>query len=34
LKDAGEIRFPVSEARSVNLKGIPEPLEVHAIDWR
>jgi class 3 adenylate cyclase len=26
--------YPISEARSVNLKGIAEPVEVVAIDWR
>jgi class 3 adenylate cyclase len=46
LADGGEIlvsaptvsgmppRFPVSEARRVQLKGISEPVDVVAIDWR
>jgi class 3 adenylate cyclase len=34
LREAGVIRFPVSEPRSVTLKGISEPVEVHTIDWR
>jgi class 3 adenylate cyclase len=27
-------RFPCSEARSVTLKGISEPMDVVAVDWR
>lgn len=34
LEGATTIRFPVSEARSVTLKGITEPLEVQTVDWR
>ena len=45
LADAGEIvvtadtvgdavRFPISEPRSVALKGIEEPVEIVSIDWR
>ncbi|MGH8912375.1 MAG: adenylate/guanylate cyclase domain-containing protein, partial [Acidimicrobiia bacterium] len=34
LKAAGMIPFPTSEARDVQLKGIPEPVEVHTVDWR
>jgi class 3 adenylate cyclase len=34
LKEAGAIRFPVSEPRSVSLKGIIEPIKVQSIDWR
>jgi class 3 adenylate cyclase len=32
--EAGAIRFPVSEPRSVTLKGIDEPVDVHTIDWQ
>jgi class 3 adenylate cyclase len=28
------IRFPVSEPRSVELKGVAEPVEIISIDWR
>jgi class 3 adenylate cyclase/Flp pilus assembly protein TadD len=31
---AGSARFPVSEPRSVTLKGVSEPVEVVSIDWR
>ena len=34
LKAAGAIRFPVSDPRSVTLKGISEPVDVHTIDWQ
>ena len=34
LKEAGAIRFPVSESRSVTLKGIEGPVDVHTIDWQ
>lgn len=34
LKEAGAIRFPVSEPRSVTLKGIEGPVDVHTIDWQ
>ena len=34
LEQAGVIRFPVSEPRTVTLKGISQPVEVHTIDWR
>jgi class 3 adenylate cyclase len=34
LKAAGAIRFPVSDSRSVTLKGIGEPVDVHTIDWQ
>ncbi len=30
----GPIRFPVSEPRSAELKGVPEPVDVVSIDWR
>jgi class 3 adenylate cyclase len=31
---AGAIPYPLSESRTVSLKGIAEPLEVHTLDWR
>jgi class 3 adenylate cyclase len=31
---AGPIRFNLSEPRAVVLKGVREPMEVHAVDWR
>jgi len=31
---AGAGRFPLSETRAVNLKGISEPMEVVAVEWR
>jgi class 3 adenylate cyclase len=31
---AGPIRFGLAEARSVTLKGVREPMEVRAVDWR
>lgn len=34
LQPGGETRFTVSEPRAVTLKGVGEPVEVHAIDWR
>ncbi len=34
LKDAGSTRFRLSEPRSLKLKGVREPVEVQAIDWR
>jgi class 3 adenylate cyclase len=34
LDGAGQIRFAVSEPRVLTLKGIGEPVEVRAIDWR
>ena len=34
LEAAGEVRFPVSEARSVELKGIEEAVELHTVEWR
>jgi class 3 adenylate cyclase len=33
LDECGE-RFTVSEARTVALKGISQPVEVVSIDWR
>ncbi len=34
LDAAGAIRFGLSEPRSVTLKGVSEPLEVRAVEWR
>jgi class 3 adenylate cyclase len=34
LEDAAGIRYPVSEARTVELKGIAEPVQVAMVDWR
>jgi len=34
LEAAGELRFTVSEPRTVELKGIKEPIEVYLVDWR
>ncbi len=34
LAAIGEISVPVSDARTVSLKGIPDPVEIHTVDWR
>jgi len=34
LSGAGRIRFGVSEPRVMKLKGVREPVEVHAVEWR
>jgi class 3 adenylate cyclase len=34
LERAGQSRFKVSEPRALTLKGVREPVEVRAIDWR
>jgi class 3 adenylate cyclase len=34
LDSAGSTRFRLSEPRSLKLKGVREPVEVQAIDWR
>ena len=34
LELAGQTRFTVSEPRALTLKGVREPVEVRAIDWR
>jgi class 3 adenylate cyclase len=34
LEQAGRTRFKVSEPRALTLKGVREPVEVRAIDWR
>lgn len=32
--EAGELRYQVSEPRTVELKGIKDPVQVHTVDWR
>jgi class 3 adenylate cyclase len=34
VESLGPIRFPVAEPRSLNLKGIKEPVQVRTLDWR
>ena len=34
VEGAGSIRFGLSEPRSLTLKGVREPVEVQAIEWR
>jgi class 3 adenylate cyclase len=34
LESAGRTRFKVSEPRMLTLKGVREPVEVRAIEWR
>jgi class 3 adenylate cyclase len=34
LQQAGKSRFKVSEPRSLTLKGVREPVDVRAVDWR
>ena len=34
LEQAGPTRFKASEPRALTLKGVREPVEVRAIDWR
>jgi class 3 adenylate cyclase len=34
LEQAGPTRFPASAPRALTLKGVREPVEVRAIDWR
>ncbi len=34
LEAAEDLRFPVSEPRTVELKGIKEPVEVYLVEWR
>jgi class 3 adenylate cyclase len=34
LEQAGPTRFQVSEPRALTLKGVREPVDVRAIDWR
>ncbi len=33
-REAGPARFALSEPRSLTLKGVAEPVEVRAVDWR
>ena len=33
LEAAGAIPFPTSDGRTVSLKGITDPVQVHSIDW-
>jgi class 3 adenylate cyclase len=33
--EAGDtLRFPLSQGRVVELKGIKDPVQVHQVDWR
>src|SRR5690606_4892459 len=34
LATIGEVSLPVSEARTVTLKGVPDPVAVHTLEWR
>jgi class 3 adenylate cyclase len=34
MDGAGSLRFALSEPRSVTLKGVREPVEVQALEWR
>lgn len=34
IESAGQLRFGLSEPRSLKLKGVAEPVEVRAISWR
>jgi class 3 adenylate cyclase len=34
LESAGAVRFPVSEGRDVELKGIEGSVRVHSVEWR
>ena len=34
LEAVEAIRFPVSEGRDVELKGIEDPVRLHTIDWK
>jgi class 3 adenylate cyclase len=34
LEQAGPTRFQASEPRALTLKGVREPVEVRAINWR
>ncbi len=34
LDAADAIRFGLSDARQITLKGVDEPVEVRGIDWR
>lgn len=34
LEEAGALRYAVSEPRALTLKGVANPVEVRAVDWR
>jgi class 3 adenylate cyclase len=34
VREAGTIRFGLSEPRTLSLKGVREPMEVRAVEWR
>jgi class 3 adenylate cyclase len=34
LEQVGQTRFKLSEPRALTLKGVREPVEVRAVDWR
>jgi class 3 adenylate cyclase len=34
LAESGKLPFPMSEPRSVELKGVQDPVEVQSVDWR
>jgi class 3 adenylate cyclase len=34
LDAAGQTRFPLSDPRTLTLKGVREPVEVRSVDWR
>jgi class 3 adenylate cyclase len=34
LESAGELRYPVSEPRTADLKGIGGAVELHTIEWK
>ena len=34
IADAGSIRFGLSDPRALTLKGVRDPVEVQAIEWR
>lgn len=34
VEAAGTVRYPVTEARTVPLKGITDPVKIHTIAWR
>jgi class 3 adenylate cyclase len=34
LEATGNLRFPVSGSRSVELKGIEDPVRIHSVEWK
>jgi len=34
LQSAGELRYPVSESRTADLKGIEDAVDLHTIEWK